>query len=194
MVEKFRDIDQFDEKLLRALQGNARATSFELAEVVGLSPSSCQRRQRELEQRGIIRGYRADIDPAVLGQSFTVFAAVQLERHVRSDVQAFQKAVTQLPGVLGVHHIAGAFDYLLRVAVADLASYEIFHADRLTALPGVAHITSYVVMSTLRCDCPRRDWRRNPKLANSAHTTRQRRFAEQKASPSPSSAMPRTAR
>src|SRR4029077_12794248 len=86
------------------------------------------------------RGYRADIDPAVLGQSFTVFAAVQLERHVRSDVQAFQKAVTQLPGVLEVHHIAGAFDYLLRVAVADLASYEIFHADRLTALPGVAHI------------------------------------------------------
>jgi Lrp/AsnC family transcriptional regulator, leucine-responsive regulatory protein len=150
MVEKLRDIDQFDEKLLRALQGNARATSFELAEVVGLSPSSCQRRQRELEQRGIIRGYRADIDPAVLGQSFTVFAAVQLERHVRSDVQAFQKAVSQLPGVLEVHHIAGAFDYLLRVAVADLASYEIFHADRLTALPGVVHITSYVVMSTLR--------------------------------------------
>jgi Lrp/AsnC family leucine-responsive transcriptional regulator len=80
----------------------------------------------------------------------TVFAAVQLERHVRSDVQAFQKAVTQLPGVLEVHHIAGAFDYLLRIAVADLESYEIFHADRLTALPGVAHINSYVVMSTLR--------------------------------------------
>jgi Lrp/AsnC family transcriptional regulator, leucine-responsive regulatory protein len=149
-VEKFRDIDQFDEKLLHALQRNARATSFELAEVVGLSPSSCQRRQRELEQRGIIRGYRADVDPAVLGQSFTVFAAVQLERHVRSDVQAFQKAVTQLPGILEVHHIAGAFDYLLRIGVADLASYEIFHADRLTALRGVAHITSYVVMSTLR--------------------------------------------
>jgi Lrp/AsnC family leucine-responsive transcriptional regulator len=149
-VEKYRDLDQFDEKLLHALQRNARATSFELAEVVGLSPSSCQRRQRELEQRGVIRGYRADIDPAVLRQSFTVFAAVQLERHVRSDVQAFQKAVRQLPGVLEVHHIAGAFDYLLRVAVGDLASYEIFHADRLTSLPGVAHITSYVVMSTLR--------------------------------------------
>ena len=150
MVEKIRDIDQFDEKILHALQRNARATSFELAEVVGLSPSSCQRRQRELEQRGIIRGYRADIDPAVLGQSFTVFAAVQLERHVRSDVQAFQKAVTQLAGVLEVHHIAGAFDYLLRIGVADLASYEMFHADRLTALPGVANVTSYVVMSTLR--------------------------------------------
>ena len=149
-MEKFRDIDHFDEKLLRALQDNARATSFELAEVVGLSPSSCQRRQRELEQRGIIRGYRADIDPAVLGQSVTVLAAVQLERHVRSDVQAFQKAVIQLPGILEVHHIAGAFDYLLRVAVSDLASYEIFHADCLTELPGVAHITSYVVMSTLK--------------------------------------------
>ena len=107
-MHKNSEIDQFDEKILRALQLDARKTSFELAEVVGLSPSSCQRRQRDLEQRGIIRGYRPDIDPAVLGQSFTIFAAVQLERHVRSDVQAFQKAVTQLPGVLEVHHIGCA--------------------------------------------------------------------------------------
>jgi Lrp/AsnC family transcriptional regulator, leucine-responsive regulatory protein len=149
-MHKIGEIDPFDEKILHALQRDARRTSIELAETVGLSPSSCQRRQRELEHRGVIRGYRADIDPAVLGQSFTVFAAVQLERHVRSDVQAFQKAVTQLPGILEVHHIAGAFDYLLRVAVSDLASYETFHADCITALPGVAHITSYVVMSTLK--------------------------------------------
>jgi Lrp/AsnC family transcriptional regulator, leucine-responsive regulatory protein len=56
MADKNREIDQFDEKLLRTLQRNARATSFELAEAIGLSPSSCQRRQRELEQRGIVRG------------------------------------------------------------------------------------------------------------------------------------------
>ena len=149
-MDKFREIDHFDEKLLRALQRNARATSFELAEAVGLSPSSCQRRQRELEQRGIVRGYRADIDPAVLGQALTVFAAVQLQRHERGDVQAFQKAVVLLPEVLEVHHIAGAFDYLLRIAVADLASYETFHADRLTALPGVSNITSYIAMSRLK--------------------------------------------
>src|SRR5271165_2367845 len=110
-MQKIGELDLFDEKILHALLRDARKTSIELAEVVGLSPSSCQRRQRELEQRGIIRGYRADIDPAVLGRSFTVFAAVQLERHVRSDVQAFQKAVIQLPGIREVHHIAGAFDY-----------------------------------------------------------------------------------
>jgi Lrp/AsnC family leucine-responsive transcriptional regulator len=150
MVDKVREIDQFDEKILRTLQRNARATSFELAEAIGLSPSSCQRRQRELEQRGIVRSYRAEIDPAVLGQAFTVFASVQLQRHERSEVQAFQRAVVLLPEVLEVHHIAGAFDYLLRIAVADLASYETFHADRLTALPGLANVTSYVVMSRLK--------------------------------------------
>jgi Lrp/AsnC family transcriptional regulator, leucine-responsive regulatory protein len=150
MVEKLREIDQFDERILRALQRNGRATSLELAEAVGLSPSSCQRRQRELELRGIVRGYRAEIDPAVLGQALTVFAALQLQRHVRSEVQAFQKAVVLFPEVLEVHHIAGAFDYLLRIAVEDLASYETFHADRLTALPGVVNITSYVVMSRLK--------------------------------------------
>jgi Lrp/AsnC family transcriptional regulator, leucine-responsive regulatory protein len=146
-MQKIRETDHFDEKILRILQRNASMTSIELAEAVGLSPSSCQRRQRELERRGVIRGYHADIDPAVLGQSFAVFAAVQLQRHVRSDVQSFQKAVKRLPEVLEVHHIAGAFDYLLRIAVADLESYEAFHADSLTALPGVSHITSYVVMS-----------------------------------------------
>jgi Lrp/AsnC family leucine-responsive transcriptional regulator len=149
-VDKIREIDQFDDKILRILQRNARATSFELAEAIGLSPSSCQRRQRELEQRGIVRGYRAEIDPSVLGQAFTVFAAVQLQRHERSEVQAFQKAVVLLPEVLEVHHIAGAFDYLLRIAVADLANYETFHADRLTALPGLANVTSFVVMSKLK--------------------------------------------
>jgi Lrp/AsnC family transcriptional regulator, leucine-responsive regulatory protein len=150
MTEKLRGIDGFDENLLRALQTNGRATSFELAEVVGLSPSSCQRRQRELEARGVVKGYRAEIDPAILGQALTVFAALQLQRHERSEVQAFQKAVVRLPEVLEVHHIAGAFDYLLRIAVADLAAYEAFHADRLTALPGVANITSYIAMSRLK--------------------------------------------
>ena len=150
MPTKFRDLDHFDEKILRRLQRNARATSFELAEAVGLSPSSCQRRQKDLEQRGLVRGYRTEIDPAALGQAFLVFASVRLQRHERSEVQAFQKAVVLLPEVLEVHHIAGAFDYLLRIAVADLASYETFHADRLTALPGLASVTSFIVMSTLK--------------------------------------------
>ena len=66
-MRKIREIDGFDEKLLRSLARDARATSLKLAEAVGLSPSSCQRRQRELEARGIIRCYRAEIDPAVLG-------------------------------------------------------------------------------------------------------------------------------
>ena len=150
MTTKFRDLDHFDEKILRRLQLNARATCFELAEAVGLSPSCCQRRQKDLEQRGLVRGYRTEIDPAALGQAFLVFASVRLQRHERSEVQAFQKAVVLLPEVLEVHHIAGAFDYLLRIAVADLASYETFHADRLTALPGLASVTSFIVMSTLK--------------------------------------------
>jgi DNA-binding Lrp family transcriptional regulator len=131
---------------LDILRSDDQATSAELAGRVGLSPSSCQ---RELEARGFIRGYRAEIDAGVLGQGLTVLAAV-LQRPVGTDVQSFQKAVIKLQEVLEVHHIVGTFDYLVRVAVADLASYETFHAARLTALPGVAQITSYVAMSRLK--------------------------------------------
>jgi Lrp/AsnC family transcriptional regulator, leucine-responsive regulatory protein len=97
-VHKISEIDSFDEKILHALQSDARKTSIELAEVVGLSPSSCQHRQRDLEQRGVIRGYRADIDPAVLSQSFTVFAAVQLERHGAATFKPSKKPSHSSPG------------------------------------------------------------------------------------------------
>jgi Lrp/AsnC family transcriptional regulator, leucine-responsive regulatory protein len=97
MVEKFREIDHFDDKLLRTLQRNARATSFELAEVVGLSPSSCQRRQRELEQRGIVKGYRAEINPTVLGQAFTVFAALQFSVTSAARFKPFKRPLFYCP-------------------------------------------------------------------------------------------------
>ena len=130
-------------------------TSIELAEAVGLSPSSCQRRQRELEQRGVIRGYHADVDPAVLGQSLAVFAAdaAATPRSQRRS-KLSEGCPSRLPEVLEeVHHIAGAFDYLLRIAVADRESDETFLADRLSALTGVSNITSYVG-DARRCSQP----------------------------------------
>ena len=97
----------------------------------------------------MIRGYRADIDPAAIGRSLRVLVGVRLLRHARTDVVAFERAVVALSEVQCTFHVAGNYDYILQVEVADLPAYEDFHANRLASVPGVGAVTSYVTMKTL---------------------------------------------
>jgi Lrp/AsnC family transcriptional regulator, leucine-responsive regulatory protein len=142
-------MDDVDRAILAVLERDGRISNNELAARVGLSPSPCLRRVRHLEETGVIRGYRAVIDPAAIGRSLRVMAGVRLVRHARTEVVAFERGIRQLPEVVACHHITGNFDYLLQVEVADLPAYENFHANELAALPGVATVTSYVTMKTL---------------------------------------------
>ncbi|MEV7289542.1 Lrp/AsnC family transcriptional regulator [Streptomyces sp. NPDC093252] len=142
-------MDAVDRSILAVLEQDGRISNADLAARVGLSPSPCLRRVRRLEETGVIRGYRALVDPAAVGRGLRVFAGVRLLRHTRDVVTAFEQAVTALPEVTHTHHITGNFDYLLQVEVADLTAYEDFHAHRLADLPGVAAVTSYVTMKTL---------------------------------------------
>lgn len=143
-------MDAIDGKILRNLANDGKITQAKLAESVGLSLSACQRRVKTLETSGAISGYRAVIDPALLDERRVVFVGINLERHARPDIQAFQSAVVRLPMVKEVHHIAGAYDYLLKVAVRDIEAYESFHADALAAVDGISRITSFVAMSTFK--------------------------------------------
>jgi Lrp/AsnC family transcriptional regulator, leucine-responsive regulatory protein len=145
-------MDDVDRAILAVLEKDGRISNADLAERVGLSPSPCLRRVRRLEETGVIRGYRALVDPAVVGRGLRVFAGVRLVRHARADVVAFERAVVRLPEVVHTHHVTGNFDYLLQVEVADLPAYEEFHANRMASLPGVAMVTSYVAMKTLSAD------------------------------------------
>jgi len=142
-------MDDVDRAILVVLEKRGRINNADLAARVGLSPSPCLRRVRRLEETGVIRGYRALIDPAAVGRSLRVFAGVRLVRHARAEVAAFERAVVRLPEVVNTHHVTGNYDYLLHVEVADLPAYEDFHANRLASLPGVAAVTSYVTMKTL---------------------------------------------
>ena len=123
-------MDEVDRSILAVLEQHGRISNAELAARVGLSPSPCLRRVRRLEKTGVIRGYRALIDPAAVGRSLRVFAGVRLVRHARADVVAFERAVIRLPEVVHTHHVTGNYDYLLQVEVADLPAYEDFHANR----------------------------------------------------------------
>jgi Lrp/AsnC family leucine-responsive transcriptional regulator len=115
-------VDQVDQSILAVLEKHGRISNAELAARVGLSPSPCLRRVRRLEDTGVIRGYRALVDPAAVGRGLRVFVGVRLMRHARADVAAFERAVVTLPEVAYTHHVTGNYDYLLQIEVADLAA------------------------------------------------------------------------
>lgn len=143
-------MDSIDAKIIQILSNSGKITQQHLSERVGLSLSACQRRVKALEHSRVISGYKALIDPDYLREAFVVLVGINLERHARADIQAFQNAITKLTMVKEVHHIAGQYDFFLKVAVSDIAAYEIFHADHLAAISGIARITSFVTMSTLK--------------------------------------------
>jgi len=138
------DLDDIDYRILRALQRDARLTHQELSEKVGLSPSPCARRIRKLEAEGYITGYSARIDDARLGYGFNVFISVRLDRQIDDRLVAFETEIKRCPEVVDCWLMTGRFDYLLRVAVGDLAEFERFLTGRLTKLPGVASLESSI--------------------------------------------------
>lgn len=142
------ELDRIDERILRELAANGRLPNTELADRVGLSPSACLRRVQELTKRGVIRGYRAVIDPRSVGRAFVAYVAVGLSDHSKKSQSAFERAVTRSPEVTECHNITGAVEYLLRVEVADLEAYKVFHTDVLGTLAQVTAITTYVVMDS----------------------------------------------
>lgn len=133
-------MDTKDRQIVRLLQQDGRLTNQDLAERVGLSPSPCLRRVRLLEQAGVIQGYGAIVDQQRYGLPVTAFIRVRLERHARDLVQQFEEAIRQLDEVMDCHLLTGDADYLLRVIVADLESYERFIRRKMHAIAGIASL------------------------------------------------------
>ena len=145
-------IDDMNRRILRELTRNGRISNLDLADRVGLSPSACLRRVQELERSGVIRGYRAILDPAKTGVGFTAYVTVGLNTHTKDAQEAFERAMADAPEVRECHNITGAWEYLLRIEAADLTAYKAFHTDVLGTVPQVSAITSYVVMASPKDD------------------------------------------
>ena len=138
-------MDQKDRQLIRVLQKNGRITNQDLAAAVNLSPSPCLRRVKNLEKRGAITGYSAQIDAEAYGLPVSVFVRVRLERHTEESVRKFEQDVASVAEVMECYVMTGTFDYLLHVVVADLSGYENFVRKRLHTVGGIASIdTSFV--------------------------------------------------
>jgi DNA-binding Lrp family transcriptional regulator len=101
-----------------------------------------------LEKAGVILGYKARLDPAQTGRAYVVYVAVGLSEHTKAAQQMFEQAMARADEVTECHNVAGAFEYMLRVEVADLPAYKMFHTDILGTVPHVRAITSYMVMGS----------------------------------------------
>ena len=134
--------DDIDRRILAYLQDEARMPNVELAEQVGLSPTPCARRVKNLEAEGVISRYVTLVDQKAVGLPVSVFVNVTLERQVEQALRVFESFITDRPEVMECYLMTGDADYLLRIVVADLDAYERFIVDHLTKVPGIANIKS----------------------------------------------------
>jgi DNA-binding Lrp family transcriptional regulator len=138
-------IDDVDRAILGLLAEDARVTNQRLADHVGVAPSTALARLRALRERGVIRGFHAEVDLAALGRPLQALIAVRLAVHAREQIDAFTDAVRQLPGVLMVFHLTGVTDYLVWVAAADAQDLREFVVDHLATHPSVAHAETSLI-------------------------------------------------
>ena len=139
-----------EQHILDILQKDCRISNQDLAEQVHLSPSACWRRVQALEKRGLIRGYVALVDPEPLGLLDCVFVHIRIERHAKQNIDQFVRAVMKRPEVRACYAMSGDEDYMLRVLVPDVRTYDLFLEDFLLELPTVAHVKSNFVLRQIK--------------------------------------------
>ncbi len=143
-------LDPADLRILGVLQTEGRIANVDLAERVGLSPSPCLRRTRQLEADGTIRAYVALLDRKRLGFGVEAFVQVSLERHQDRYDKAFREAVLGHPEIVGCYVMTGEMDYLLHVLARDLEAYGRFTLDVLLKMPGVKDVRSSLALEVVK--------------------------------------------
>jgi DNA-binding Lrp family transcriptional regulator len=144
------ELDPIDRRLVALLAADARLPNARLAEAAGIAPSTCVARVRALRERGVIRGFHADVDIAALGRPLQALIAIRLSVHSREQIESFTAHVRALPGVLSIFHMTGATDYLLWVAATDAHDLREFVVEHLASEPAVAHAETSLIYEHVR--------------------------------------------
>lgn len=142
-------LDDVDLRLLAELERNGRLTNAALAARVGIAESTCTLRLRSLRERGVIRRFVAELDPAAIGLTLQALITVRLGSHSREQVRSFEAHLRGLPNLLRGFHVAGADDYLLHVAVMSASALRELILEHLTTHPQVRHVETQLVFETL---------------------------------------------
>ena len=143
-------MDTLDHAIIAELERDGRLSNVELAARIGLTSGPCLRRVQRLEQSGVIRGYRAILEPGAIGRGFEVILHVDLATQEAGIVGAFEREVAAHPEVVEFKRLFGTPDYFLRVQAADLVAYEVFLTQRIMSVPGVGKVSSHFAMKNLK--------------------------------------------
>jgi DNA-binding Lrp family transcriptional regulator len=144
------DLDAIDWKILRELQDDGRMTNVELSRRVGISAPPCLRRVKRLEDAGIIRGYRALLDGPQLGMSVVAFCLVGLQHQADADLKAFAELTRRWPIVRQAWMVSGESDFMLHCVAPDLASFQTFVIETLTAAPSVGTVRTALTIRQVK--------------------------------------------
>jgi len=144
------NLDSFDVKILTILQSDSRIKTMDLAEKVGLSPTPCARRVKRLEQDGYIEQYVTLLNAELLGAKLSAVVNIRLRSQTSKAFDRFDAEIAKMPEVTGCYLLAGNFDYLLYVRVADVDSFREFMRTRLTSIEGVIETQSSIILQQLK--------------------------------------------
>lgn len=143
-------MDDIDKKLVSLLQQNGKLTMKELSNQLGLSITPIYERLRRLENKGLITGYHAAVNPKKAGFGFEVFSSVTLESHKAEYLREFEVEISKFPEVMECYHLAGTFDFLLKVLVRDMDEYAAFVNRKLAKLNNIRLVQSMMVLKKIK--------------------------------------------
>lgn len=143
-------MDQLDRQLITLLQQNAKLTMKELSSALGLSITPIYERLKRLERKQIISGYEAKVDEKKAGFDLEVFCSVTLESHKSEFIRDFRIGIQKFDEIMECYHLAGSFDFLLKVLVRNMNDYSEFINKKLSKLPNIGVVQSMMVLDKIK--------------------------------------------
>lgn len=145
-------LDKTDIQILALLQQNARLTNKEIANSIHKSVTPVYERIKRLEREGYIKGYKALLERNKIGRTLLAITNVQLKEHAQEMLQIFETQITQFPEVMECYNMTGVYDYLLKIVVKDMNSYQDFVMNKLAGLPNIHQVQSSFIMTEIKND------------------------------------------
>ena len=143
-------LDKIDNKILKRLQENGKMTNLQLSEEIGLSPAPTLERVRKLENSGIITGYHANVDSALLGMGIKAYIQLSLERQAENSLSIFVERIQRIDEIVECHMVTGTCDFILKAIIKDIPAFENLITNKLGKIDEIRNMQTMVILSQIK--------------------------------------------